>query len=66
MPLVSAAASSFGVLTGAAGTIVPTLLMRKPVCLRGIYVGSRAMFAEMNRAIETHRLEPVVSEVFPF
>jgi NADPH:quinone reductase-like Zn-dependent oxidoreductase len=55
-----------GTLTGPANRIVPTLLMRKSISLRGIYVGSRAMFAEMNRAIEAHRLEPVVSEIFPF
>jgi len=55
-----------GVLTGGAGQIVPTLLMRKSISLRGIYVGSRAMFAEMNRAIAANGLEPVISERFGF
>jgi NADPH:quinone reductase-like Zn-dependent oxidoreductase len=55
-----------GTLTGAGNQIVPTLLMRKSVSLRGIYVGSRAMFAEMNRAIAAHGLRPVVDATFPF
>ncbi len=55
-----------GVLTGAGGAVVPTLLMRKSISLRGIYVGSRAMFAEMNRAIAAHALEPVICETFSF
>ena len=32
----------------------------------GIYVGSRAMFEDMNRAIALHKLRPVVDSVFPF
>ena len=32
----------------------------------GIYVGSRAMFEDMNRAIALHKLRPVVDRVFPF
>ncbi len=55
-----------GILTGAAGQIVPTLLMRKSISLRGIYVGSRAMFAEMNRAISANGLKPVICETFGF
>ena len=31
-----------------------------------IFVGSRAMFAAMNRAVALHRLRPVVDKVFPF
>ncbi len=34
--------------------------------LQGIYVGSVAMFEEMNRAIALHRLRPVIDRVFPF
>jgi D-arabinose 1-dehydrogenase-like Zn-dependent alcohol dehydrogenase len=40
--------------------------MRKSISLRGIYVGSRAMFAEMNRAISASGLEPVICETFGF
>ena len=63
---VGGAISLIGVLTGAGGEIVPTSLMRKSISLRGIYVGSYDMFAEMNRAMETHDLKPIVSETFAF
>jgi NADPH:quinone reductase-like Zn-dependent oxidoreductase len=33
--------------------------------LQGVMVGSRAMFEAMCRAIETHRIAPVVDKVFP-
>ncbi len=36
------------------------------VRVQGIYVGSRAMFERMNRAIEFHRIKPVVDRVFPW
>ncbi len=54
-----------GVLTGAGETGVMPILM-KNVRLQGIYVGSRAMFEDMNRAISLHKLRPVVDGVFPF
>lgn len=63
---VGGAISLIGVLTGAGGEIAPTDLMRKSISLRGIYVGSYDMFAEMNRAIAVHQLKPVVSETFAF
>jgi NADPH:quinone reductase-like Zn-dependent oxidoreductase len=31
-----------------------------------IAVGSRAQFIAMNRAIDLHRLKPVIDRVFPF
>jgi NADPH:quinone reductase-like Zn-dependent oxidoreductase len=34
--------------------------------LQGIYVGSRSMFERMNRALEQHRIKPVVDRVFPW
>jgi len=53
-----------GVLTG--GTINPTAMMRKSIRLQGIYVGSRRMFEDMNRAIATHQLHPVIDRQFAF
>lgn len=53
-----------GVLTH--GEINPTLIMRKSIRLQGIYVGSRRMFEDMNRAIDQHRLRPVIHRSFPF
>ncbi|MBT5415441.1 MAG: NAD(P)-dependent alcohol dehydrogenase [Rhodospirillaceae bacterium] len=58
--------SLIGILTGAAGQASPTTLMRKSVTLQGIYVGSRAMFERMNRAVETHQLKPVIDSSFAF
>ena len=55
-----------GILTGAQGTVTPTDIMRKSITLKGIYVGSRHMFLEMNKAISFHRLSPVIDEVFDF
>ena len=55
-----------GVLGGGAGEINPTTAMRKGLILRGIYVGSRQMFEAMNRAIELHRLHPVIDRAFDF
>jgi NADPH:quinone reductase-like Zn-dependent oxidoreductase len=54
-----------GVLTGA-GKVDPLPILRKNVRVQGIFVGSRAMFEAMNRAIALHRLRPVVDRVFPF
>jgi NADPH:quinone reductase-like Zn-dependent oxidoreductase len=34
--------------------------------VRGIFVGSVAMFEDMNRAIAAHRVKPVVDRVFSF
>jgi NADPH:quinone reductase-like Zn-dependent oxidoreductase len=54
-----------GILTGGAGTVNPLPLLMKAVMLRGIFVGSGAMFEAMNQAIAQHRLEPVVDRIFP-
>ena len=50
----------------AQGQINPTALMRRSLHLHGIYVGSRAMFENMNRAIESAKLAPVVDRTFKF
>ena len=54
-----------GVLSGA-GEFNPTPILMKAVRVQGIFVGSRAMFEAMNRAIEVNHLRPVVDRVFPF
>jgi len=53
-----------GVLTG--GEMNPVMIMRKSIRLQGIYVGSRAMFERMNRAIAQARLRPVIDRRFAF
>jgi NADPH:quinone reductase-like Zn-dependent oxidoreductase len=58
--------SVIGVLSGAASNIEPRLVLMNSIRLQGIYVGSRAMFERMNRAIQLHRIRPVVDRVFPW
>ncbi|MCP5083557.1 MAG: NAD(P)-dependent alcohol dehydrogenase [Alphaproteobacteria bacterium] len=53
-----------GILVG--GEINPLPIMRKSLRVQGIYVGSRRMFADMNRAIAAHGLKPVIHETFAF
>jgi NADPH:quinone reductase-like Zn-dependent oxidoreductase len=57
--------SLIGVLSGG-GEVNPMPILMKNVRVQGIYVGSRAMFEAMNRAITLHKLRPVVDRVFPF
>jgi NADPH:quinone reductase-like Zn-dependent oxidoreductase len=54
-----------GVLSGT-GDVNPLPILMKGVKLQGIFVGSRAMFERMNRAISTSQMRPVVDHVFPF
>jgi NADPH:quinone reductase-like Zn-dependent oxidoreductase len=54
-----------GVLAGAAETNPMPVLM-KAVRLQGVFVGSRAMFEAMNRAVILHAMRPVIDRVFPF
>ncbi len=53
-----------GVLTG--GQMNPALVMRKSIRLQGIYVGSRRMFEDMNRAIGHHAMRPAIDAVHEF
>lgn len=53
-----------GVLS--AGNFNPMALLMRGITLRGIYVGSRAMFESMNATVEKHAIRPVVDRVFEF
>jgi NADPH:quinone reductase-like Zn-dependent oxidoreductase len=44
--------------------IIP--ILHKQIHIQGIYVGSRADFLEMNRAVTQANLKPIVDEVFSF
>jgi NADPH:quinone reductase-like Zn-dependent oxidoreductase len=57
--------SIIGVLAGGNG-LDPVRLLMKSVRLQGIFVGSRQMFEEMNRAIALHKMRPVIDKTFPF
>jgi NADPH:quinone reductase-like Zn-dependent oxidoreductase len=52
-----------GVLAGA-GEVDPRSIFLKSIRLQGIYVGSREMFEDMNRAIESSGMRPVIDRVF--
>ncbi len=54
-----------GILT-TAGDFSPISLLMKAVRMQGIFVGSRTMFENMNRAIEANHLKPVIDRVFAF
>jgi NADPH:quinone reductase-like Zn-dependent oxidoreductase len=54
-----------GVLTGVAGTIPVGLIGIQTLSVRGIYVGSVAMFEDLNRAIAANGLRPVIDKTFP-
>jgi NADPH:quinone reductase-like Zn-dependent oxidoreductase len=58
--------SLIGVLSGAAPVVSPTSILMNSIRVQGIYVGSRAMFERMNRAIEFHQIKPVIDRVFPW
>ena len=53
-----------GVLTE--GTVDPTPMLRKSIRLDGIYVGSQAMFLDMNAAIEAGGMKPAIDGRFAF
>jgi NADPH:quinone reductase-like Zn-dependent oxidoreductase len=53
-----------GVLAGV-GTFNPMLVLMKALRLQGIFVGSRAMFEDMNRLIAAKGIKPVIDRVFP-
>jgi len=55
-----------GVLTGVAGPVNTAAILRRHVRVQGIYVGSREMFEEMNRAIAQHGLRPPIAKSFAF
>jgi len=55
-----------GVLSGREGDTNPHPLMLKNACLRGVFVGSRTMFEQMNEAISVNGMRPVVDRVFSF
>jgi NADPH:quinone reductase-like Zn-dependent oxidoreductase len=58
--------AQIGVLSGREQSLTITPILHKMLDIRGIYVGSRQHFLEMNRAIAQTGLHPVVDRVFSF
>ncbi|KAI0742920.1 NAD-P-binding protein [Daedaleopsis nitida] len=56
-----------GFVAGQADTSrLPVAVLSKGVIMRGILIGSRAQFEDMNRLISAVKLKPVVDKVFDF
>ncbi len=55
-----------GGVSGFTGEVPLGEIIRKLVVVRGIYVGNRAMFEGMNRAVALHQTKPVIDRVFKF
>ena len=63
---VAGMVAQIGILSGAAvaDSLALTPILHKQLQVQGIYVGSRAMFEEMNAAIAKAKLRPVIDRVF--
>lgn len=55
-----------GVLTGLSDAVATGLILHKNIKIQGTYVGTVAMFEAMNRAIDAHKMRPVIDRAFPF
>ena len=58
--------SLIGILAGGAAPVNLTPVLMQNVRIQGVLVGHRESFDAMCRAIEHHRLRPVIDRVFPF
>lgn len=58
--------SLIGVLTGLGGEVNPTQIVFKSVHVNGIYVGSRAQFLALNRALEISGIRPQIDRIYSF
>ena len=56
--------SVIGILSGTDAAVRPTDLLMNSLRVQGIYVGSRAMFQRLNKALELHAIKPVIDRTF--
>jgi NADPH:quinone reductase-like Zn-dependent oxidoreductase len=57
--------AQIGVLSGGSADATPLVpILHKQLRVQGIYVGSRAMFEEMNGVIDASKFRPVIDRVF--
>src|SRR5487761_1408168 len=63
---VGGAIAQIGILSGVEEKLSVVPILMRQLHIAGVFVGSRAMFEAMNRAINFHSLRPVVDKVFPF
>ena len=58
--------SLLGILAGTQGPINTYAVFHKNIRIRGVYVGSIAMFDRLVRVLERSRIDPVIDRVFAF
>ena len=58
--------SLLGILAGTQGPINTYAIFHKNIHIRGVYVGSVAMFERLVHVLERSTVEPVIDRVFPF
>jgi len=58
--------SLIGVLAGGGGDLQIFPILHKMLAVHGIYVGSRAMFVDLNRFLIRQQVVPVIDRVFDF
>lgn len=58
--------SLLGILAGTQGTVNTYAVFHKNIRIRGVYVGSVAMFERLVRALEHSNIDPVIDKVFAF
>ena len=63
---IGGAVAQIGVLTGGAQPLEIAPILHKQLRLRGIYVGSKADFIAMNKALSESRMKPVIDREFAF
>jgi NADPH:quinone reductase-like Zn-dependent oxidoreductase len=63
---VGGTVAQIGVLSQSEQPLPIPLILHRQVRIQGVYVGSRAHFEAMNRAIVASRMRPVVDRIFAF
>ena len=63
---IGGAVAQIGILTGGAQPLEIAPILHKQLRLRGIYVGSKADFIAMNKALSESRMKPVIDREFAF
>ena len=58
--------AAIGVLSGTENSIAPAHILMNSIRVQGVYVGSRQMFEDMNRALVYHSIRPVIDCTFPW
>ncbi len=58
--------SVIGALSGGDPAVSPVPILMNSIRVQGVFVGSRAMFERMNKAIELRQIKPVIDKVFPW